>query len=123
MQTRTQKYAVLAYPSVAARKDQAVEKKYRTVALNFPTLILQAGLTQAVGFFLAKSKDSNEHECYLQDLAHVLGVDRENNESRGVTLHKRVISSQLGEYQHLTRQALEASAALKRFTQALLKGE
>lgn len=115
METRDQKYARAAFPKVNAQKGQDTEKSYRTVALNFPVMILQSGLTQSIGFLLAKNKA--EHQAYLTDLAEILGLQNANN------LHTTVINSNLRDYQQHTRKALEAAAWLKRYTQALLKGE
>lgn len=115
METRDQKYARAAFPKVNAQKGKDTEKSYRTVALNFPVMILQSGLTQSIGFLLAKNKP--EHQAYLADLAEILGLQNANN------LHTTVINSNLRDYQQLTRKALEAAAWLKRYTQAMLKGE
>lgn len=115
METRDQKYAKAAYPKVNAHSGTDTEKAYRTLALNFPVMILQSGLTQAVGFLLAKNKA--EHQAYLRDLAEILGLTNAN------TMHDTIIRSNLTDYQQHTRKALEAAAWLKRYTQALLKGE
>lgn len=126
MQTRTQKFALAAYPLVEKQfknqQEQNVDQqkfatKYRTLALTFPNMILQSGLSQATGFLLGKGKD--EHIVYLNDLAHVMA----NGVKDGADLHQRVIKSEVTEYQQLTRRALEASAWLKRYTQALLRSE
>lgn len=114
MTIRTQQYALRAYPKINDVKGREIEKKYRTLALTFPTMILQAGLAQAVGFLQGKGKV--EHLQYLADLAHVLEI--ENADS----LHTQVIGSTVTEYQYLTRKSLDASAWLKRYTQALLEG-
>jgi CRISPR-associated protein Cmr5 len=115
METRDQQFAKAAFPMVKKQENAATEKGYRTLALNFPVMILQSGLTQATGFLLAKS--GAEHTAYLNNLAEILG---QNN---GLQLHKSVIDSNLVQYQQLTRKALEASAWLKRYTQALLKAD
>ena len=115
METRDQKYAKAAYPKVEHQKGKDTEKSYRTVALNFPVMILQSGLTQSIGFLLAKNKA--EHQAYLQDLAEILGLKNAKN------LHDTVIKSNLRDYQQHTRKTLEAAAWLKRYTQAMLKGD
>ena len=114
MSIRTQKYAQKAYPMVEAIQHATgtLEANYRSVALNFPTMIMQSGLSQAIGFLMAKDKD--EHRALLQHLAQLLGFENSKD------LHQVVVKSQLQEYQLLTRQAFEASAWLKRYTQALL---
>lgn len=126
MQTRTQLFALTAYPRVEEQsKNQQghdvdrkkLATKYRTLALTFPNTILQSGLSQATGFLLAKGNP--EHTAYLNDLAQVMA----NGLADGAGLHQRTINSEVGEYQQLTRRALEASAWLKRYTQALLKAE
>lgn len=121
MQIRTHKYAEEAFPLIKAIKDKTLkqalddskfEAKYRTLALNFPTMIMQSGLAQAIGFLMAKGKD--EHKIILQHIQIIL--DRPN-------LHADILASDIGQYQLLTRQALDATAWLKRYTQALLKKE
>lgn len=121
MQIRTHKYAEEAFPLIKAIKDKTLkqalddskfEAKYRTLALNFPTMIMQSGLAQAIGFLMAKGKD--EHQIILQHIQTIL--DRPN-------LHADILASDIGQYQLLTRQALDATAWLKRYTQALLKKE
>lgn len=71
MSIRTQKYAQKAYPMVEAIQHATgtLEANYRSVALNFPTMIMQSGLSQAIGFLMAKDKD--EHRALLQHLAQL----------------------------------------------------
>ncbi len=116
METRDQKYAKDAFPKVKAQKNSTIEKGYRTIALNFPVMVLQSGLAQAIGFLVAKSdsENKNEYAVYLNDLASIL-VKTDGN-----ALHASIIASKLADYQHLTRQVLEVSAWLKRYTQSLL---
>lgn len=114
MQIRTQDYAKIAYPLVEAMKDNEIEAKYRTLALNFPTMILQSGLAQAIGFLMAKNEA--HHIQLLQHLAKLLGY--QNNTEQ---LHNDVRQSDITNYQLLTRKAIEASSWLKRYTQALLE--
>ncbi len=104
-------------------KKRQLEGKYRTLALNFPTMILQSGLSQAVGFLLAKSQskdDKNsdsEHKILLQHLEKLLKDSYDNKQ----TFHNAILSANLSQYQLLTRKALDATSTLKRYTQALLK--
>lgn len=126
MHTRTQKFALRAYPLVEKQSNnqqgdeidsKKLASKYRTLALTFPNMILQSGLSQATGFLLAKNKP--EHIAYLNDLANVM----KDHQHTGDALHRQVIESQVDEYRQLTRHALEASSWLKRYTQALLKSD
>jgi CRISPR-associated protein Cmr5 len=113
MQIRTHRYAERAYPLVESLQKNPVESKYRTLALTFPTMIMQAGLAQAVGFLMAKGEV--EHKEYLRHLAELL------NYTDARLLHKEILRSEIGQYQLLSRKALDASAWLKRYTQALLE--
>ena len=109
---RSQKYAQRAFGLIQKVKDDNKQvKEYRTLALNFPTMILQSGLAQAIGFLQAKGKE--EHLLLLAHIAELLG---ENKDS----LHKKILEADLSHYQLLTRQAIEAASGLKRYTQALL---
>ena len=109
---RSQKYAQRTYGLIQKVKDDNKQvKEYRTLALNFPTMILQSGLAQAIGFLQAKGKE--EHLLLLAHIAELLG---ENKDS----LHKKILEADLSHYQLLTRQAIEAASSLKRYTQALL---
>ena len=109
---RSQKYAQSAYGLIQKVKDDNKQvKEYRTLALNFPTMILQSGLAQAIGFLQAKGKE--EH---LLLLAHIAELLEENENS----LHKKILAADLSHYQLLSRQAIEAASSLKRYTQALL---
>lgn len=109
---RSQKYAQRAFGLIQKIKDSNKQvKEYRTLALNFPTMILQSGLSQAIGFLQAKGKE--EH---LLLLAHIAELLEENENS----LHKKILEADLSHYQLLSRQALEAASSLKRYTQALL---
>ena len=109
---RSQKYAQKAFGLIQKVKENNEKvKEYRTLSLNFPTTILQSGLAQAIGFLQAKGKE--EHLLLLAHIAELL----EENES---SLHKKILEADLPHYQLLTRRALEAASALKRYTQALL---
>lgn len=109
---RSQKYAQRAFGLIQKVKDDNKQvKEYRTLVLNFPTMILQSGLAQAIGFLQAKGKE--EH---LLLLAHIAELLVENKDS----LHKKILEADLSHYQLLSRQALEAASSLKRYTQALL---
>lgn len=109
---RSQKYAQRALGLIQKVKEENKKvKEYRTLALNFPTMILQSGLAQAIGFLQAKGKE--EHLLLLVHIAELL----EENES---SLHKKILEADLSHYQLLTRQAIEAASGLKRYTQALL---
>lgn len=111
---RSQKYAQRAFGLIQKVKEKNEKvKEYRTLALNFPTMILQSGLAQAIGFLQAKGKE--EHLLLLANIAELL----EENENKD-SLHKKILEADLSHYQLLTRKAIEAASSLKRYTQALL---
>ena len=120
---RSQQYAQEAYPLVAEMQKHQLKVKYCTLALNFPSMILQSGLSQAIGFLMAKGKekeedkDKNQHQILLDHLATlVLGKQAQDKQ-----LHQTILTADLTHYQLLTRQTLEAASWLKRYTQALLE--
>lgn len=115
MQIRTHKYAELAYPLVEKMQQDPFEAKYRTLALNFPTMIMQSGLAQAIGFLMAKDKD--EHRIFIQHIAQLLKF------SNSKDFHSAILKSDITQYQLLTRKSLDATSWLKRYTQALLNKE
>src|SRR5205085_3284793 len=68
--TRGQKMAQEAFACVQARG--AVTEEYRSFAREFPTLVHQCGVAQAVAFARAKAPKSEAHRHYSDDLAAVL---------------------------------------------------
>lgn len=124
MSIRSQDYAKRAHPLVSDIKnsqDKNLKAKYRTLALNFPNMILQSGLCQAVGFLLAQNGKNNNNEKHHQKLlGHLAEL---LNAPDGEILHKHILQAELSEYQLLTRKALDAASWLKRYTQALLDKE
>lgn len=122
MKIRTHNYAERAYLLVeqvrkdAKLKDAQLQNKYRTLALTFPAMIMQSGLAQAVGFLKAKGKP--EHTTMLEHLASLLGYTGDNATKK---LYESILSSDLTQYQLMTRNALESSAWLRRYAQALLE--
>lgn len=113
MMIRTQNYAKQAYPLVAYMQRSGIEEKYRTLALTFPTMIMQNGLSQAIGFLMAKDKP--EHGEILRHIAKLL------NYQDGYSLHEAILKSDIIEYQLLTRNSIDAASWLKRYAQALLE--
>lgn len=120
MKIRTHKYAERAYPLVALLQDDDLKAEYRTLALTFPTMIMQSGLAQAIGFLKAKAKSKEQHNLMLEHMAKLLNYVN-NNQADPEALYQAILASDVTQYQLLSREALEASAWLKRYTQALLE--
>jgi len=114
--TRSQRQAEAALAAIQAIRTEAEKerKEYKTRADNFPVLVLQAGLAQAIGFMRAKAAKSAAYQLYLTDLAGMLGL------AGGEALQQRAIAADLRDYRQLTRETLAAAAWLKRFGQAYL---
>lgn len=120
-QSRTQRMARLALDRVKPVAAGVLAKDYRSRAMSFPTVVLQSGLAQAVGFLAAKSGSKNDKERayrqYLDDVAHVAGFHG------GDSLLQDALKAELPRYRLLTREVLDASAWIKRFCQSLIEGE
>lgn len=116
MKIRTHEYAETAFACIddVLNKHSSLESKYRTLALSFPSMVLQSGLAQAVAFLMAKGKD--EHKLYLEHLARIVPNCQDYK-----ALHQKIIASNLNEHIQLTRNVLDATSWLKRYTQANLK--
>ena len=112
MATREQERAQMAYSKVSPRANGADEADYMRFAKSFPALIQSCGLAQALAFAQAK-----KHESYLNDLATVMKV------GNSADLASRARDSALSEYQRYSREALAAATWLKRYAEALLKGD
>lgn len=110
---RHQKIVEKAFECVNKRNTEDLKREYATVAHKLPVQILQNGLTQALGFLLAKGR--KEHTALLQDLSYILGFADFD------TLHKSAIKANNLETMKLTRDSIQASATIKRFVQGILK--
>lgn len=112
--TRTQHYAEKSLQKIDAIKGKDTAKEYKSRCDNFPVMVMQSGIAQAVGFMLAKGKDDKAYSQYLNDLASVMG------DTDGKAFHARIIAAPLPDYRNLTRQTLNAAGWFKRFGQAYL---
>ena len=110
-QTREQQRAQRAYQQVENHRDKEREAEYKRFCKRFPALIQSCGLVQAIAFAQAKLPD------YLNDLAAVTG--QENHE----TLAQQTRTAPLNQYQKHSQDALAAATWLKRYAEALLKGD
>lgn len=108
IQTRSQKMA----NAVFHNKIQ-IDEKLRSVALSFPTMVLQSGLAQSISFLEAKTskasdKSQSEHYKQLEWIAKSLQIP---------DLEKEARTCDLGRYRQLTRDVLEAAMWIKRHVQ------
>jgi CRISPR-associated protein Cmr5 len=113
MATREQERAQKAYAKVFAQQKAEKEAEYKRFSKSFPALIHTSGLAQAIAFGQVKAKALT----FMADLAHVAGVadlDELAREARTASLPR---------YQRLSRDTLAAATWLKRYAEALLKGD
>lgn len=118
MQTNQQKYANGAWDKVAARKSESFAADYKRQATRFPALVLQSGLSQAVGFILAKGTEA--HQAYLADLCAVLNAVHGGN-ADAKQRAKDIVNGDVSAYQRHTRQFLAAAVWFKRLAETELK--
>lgn len=114
--TRDQQRAWSAYQRVVGHrdKDKAWREKYGGMAHRLPVLVRQAGLVQALAFVQAKGEEP--YLTLLDDLAHTVGMSREDLLGRSRT-------SALAEYLRLTRELLRTAQWYRRFAQSVLEVE
>jgi len=107
-------------------QDKANKKSYGALAHKLPMLIMQNGMAQATGFLWAKG--SNEHLKLMDDLAQVIRAGAydfphpSTNDlgENGKALHRHILESNIQQLTHLTRIALDASGALRRYVQGVM---
>src|SRR5207237_806230 len=106
---------------VQAKKKERPEKyrkEYRSFAREFPTLVHQCGLAQAVAFAQAKK----DHRLdYVTDLAAVLTTAGYTEIVSAEALAGQTRSLPVTAYVRLSRDALDASVWLKRYVEALFE--
>ena len=96
-----------------------LQKEYKTRAHSFPAMVMQSGLTQALGFLRAKSQGElgPAYRAYAQGIAAVL--DRPGADA----LHQESITAELPQYRRLTREVLEVAILIRRFAQIELRDD
>ena len=108
----------------ATHGDDATRKAYKTRTRNFPVLILQNGLAQAMGFLLAKAQGGdNGYPQYRDDFLAVFRAADPTLPADPGQLHRTVLEADLSRYRQLTRYALEAAEWLKRIAETAIAGD
>ena len=117
--TKMQKMATKAIEIIQQKaKNENAVKDYKPRMNGFPVMILQSGLAQASGFYLAKGA---MHAEYLNDVADVLqAAGGWTFPNSGMGFHQRSIGCDAVTYRLLTRDALDAAGWLKRYGTAIL---
>lgn len=117
---KSQRMAQAAFGRVQQKKErqEKYRKEYRSFAREFPTLVHQCGLAQAVAFAQAKK----DHQLdFVNDLAAVLTAAGHADIADANALAGQTRSLQVIGYVRLSRDALDASVWLKRYVEALFE--
>lgn len=114
MRTRSQTWAQDAYERVKERAKRGDAREYKDMALKFPVLVRQAGLSQALAFVDSRGKEA--HKALGDDLARTLGRGGLRD------LAEKARKAELLQYLRLTREVLVVAEWYKRFAQALIEG-
>jgi CRISPR-associated protein Cmr5 len=112
--------AQAAFTCIQARGKgkESYRKEYRSFAREFPTLVHQCGLAQAVAFAQAKK----DHQLdYATDLAVVLKAAGHEGIPTVTALADQTRSLPVTAYVRLSRDALDAAVWLKRYVEALFE--
>lgn len=117
MQTRSQTDATRVHTQIVAlTKEQ--HTVYGRLCNRFPIMVLQNGLTQALGFIAGKagtqSASAQAFACFGNDVAHLLA------DEDLAAFMPQLLSTDLAGYQRLTRRALAVSLWQKRFAESVL---
>lgn len=118
MQTRSQMDAASVHAQIT-RLDPDLHGTYGRLCNRFPVMVLQNGLTQALGFIAGKAgtqgATAKAFGQFGKDVAELLGESGELNAFVG-----KVLRADLVAYQRLTRRALAVSLWQKRFAESVL---
>lgn len=96
-------------------RDDPELQALKAVALDVPGRILHSGLAQSLGYLMAKRGNHDEYWRYGNILAGlvVFAGDLER-------FHSAVVEADRPQYERLSRQAIAASSAFKKYSQALI---
>jgi CRISPR/Cas system CMR-associated protein Cmr5 small subunit len=93
----------------AAKKDAAAREDYGRVCRRLPSLILNAGLCQAVTFLEAKAPKKAAFGQALKDLGEIVDV---------LDLATKARTAKSSEYRRISTEALRCAQYLKRYAEA-----
>lgn len=117
MRTKDQLRAENAYSvvlNIANSPEEKRKRKFKTMALKFPAMVLQCGLLQTLAFYEHKSEDAYGAISGWLEQQQILPPSQ-------APLFTRVYQTELGPYRLLTREALAYGTWLKRAAEVLLR--
>ena len=118
LQTRSQAVSKKVYKLLNQEDTKKISKAYGGLCHNFPIMVLQSGLSQAVAYILVKSKNENSPQWLF--LVHLASLDAATENKSPTEFQIYIQQVDLSEYQRLTRVILNASIWFKRFAVSLL---
>ncbi len=123
-QTKEQQRAKAAWADIQAvdRKSVDVKRKYRSLVLKLPVMILTNGLGQALAFLKSKGKDNRDdpHEIVYSHLQAWLFREIRWADANQPTLIERIFNTTSETYRQATSEALSYLHWLRRFAEAIL---
>lgn len=125
MRTRSQHYSEQVFTQIDAVEktnalsDDKKKKQYGSLCHNFPIMMLQNGLSQAVAFLWIKAAD-DENSPQGLFLKHLSAITSGSEGESPANFQQRINKAPLAQYQQLTRQILAASIWYKRFAESIL---
>lgn len=127
MRTRSQQYSEAVFKQIERVDtgnflDPDKKKQYGSLCHNFPIMVLQNGLSQAVAFLWVKANSAKEPEKspYSLFLQHLSAITSGQEGESPANFQQRINQAPLVKYQQLTRQILSASIWYKRFAESIL---
>ncbi len=126
MQLRQSQLAEQALLCLERVKHLEYFAEYGTRANSFPSMVVQVGLAQALGFLRAKSGANNSrleraYRQYYEDLVTLARIPMPNAPSDGDAFYSWVVALELGDYRRATQAILDGGVWLKRIYQGTEK--
>jgi CRISPR-associated protein Cmr5 len=123
-QTKEQQRAKAAWADVQAvdQKSPDVKRKYRSLVLKLPVMILTNGLGQTLAFLKSKGKANADdpHEIVYEHLQKWLFREVRWTDANQPTLIERIFNTTSETYRQATTEALSYLHWLRRFAEAVL---
>jgi len=102
-----------------AGQPRDVQKKYGGLCHNFPVMIRQCGLCQAMAFMASKGEEP--HRLILDHAQEQLGLRQQNGQLRAPAEFAQLVAGWgASEYALKTRLTLQAFTFYKRFAESIL---
>ena len=125
MQLRQSAVAQKALECLDRAKSEEYFEEYGTRANSFPSMVIQVGLAQSLGFLLAKSGSNSSleraYQRYYLDLVLLARVAVPELPQDSDSFYRWVLKAELAGYRRLTQAVLDGGVWLKRIYQGTNK--